>query len=112
MKSAKVLIVTIILASVVSAGFAFYKFYIARDYFVFANVSCDPTLHSCFVGDGQDTPQYYKKISKRANTIPACDGWLDQCPVLTCVQEDQNCTIEYCETGTGDSCFVQKAISE
>jgi len=104
MKGTRILILIIILASLISAGVAFYKFYIVRDYLVFANVPCDPVQHSCFIGNGQDTPQYYEKISKKANTIPVCNGWLDQCPELTCVQGDSSCTVEYCQSDTGDAC--------
>lgn len=105
MESAKVLIAIIILASLLSAGMAFYKFYIVRDYFVFANVTCDSTLNSCFVGDGDNIPRYYKKISKVANTIQICNGWQDQCPELSCEQGDPNCTVEYCQHDTGDICY-------
>lgn len=105
MKGVQILILTIILASLVSAGVAFYKFYIIRDYLVFANVSCDSTSHSCFVGDGDSAPQYYEKVSKKANAIPICNGWLNQCPELSCTQGDSSCTIEYCQSDTGDTCY-------
>lgn len=105
MKIAKITILLISLASLVSASIAFYKFYIARDYLIFANVSCDSTSHSCFVGDNGATSQYYEKVSKIANTIPVCNGWLNQCPELSCAQGDSSCTVEYCESDTGDTCY-------
>lgn len=104
MKVARILTIIIILGSLASAGTAFYKFYIARDYLIIADVSCDSNLHSCFVGDGDATPLRYEKISKRANTIPSCNGWLDQCPKLTCEQGDSSCMVEYCQPDTGDTC--------
>jgi hypothetical protein len=105
MKGAKLFTLVIILASLVSVGVAFDKFYIARDYFIFANVSCDSTLHSCFVGDGDSAPKHYEKVSRKANTIPTCNGWADQCPELTCAQNDSSCTVEYCQLDTGDTCY-------
>lgn len=105
MKGVQILILTIILASLVSASVAFYKFYIVRDYLVFASVSCDSTLYSCFVGDGDSAPRYYEKISKKANMIPVCNGWLDQCPELYCTQGDPNCIVEYCQSDTEDTCY-------
>lgn len=105
MKVGKLIILFVVLASLVSSSVAFYKFYIVRDYLVFANVSCDSTLHSCFVGDGDSAPQYYEKISKKANTIPVCNGWLNQCQELSCTQGDSSCTIEYCQSDTGDTCY-------
>jgi len=112
MKGVKLFTLVIILASVVSIGVSFYKFYIARDYLIFANISCDPALHSCFAGDGNGAPQYYEKISRMANTIPECNGWLNQCPELTCAQGDSNCTIEYCSTDTGDTCYGPVPIGQ
>lgn len=104
MKVPQIVIWLTLLVSFISASVAFYKFYIVRDYIVLANVPCDSTLHSCFVGDGDNTPQSYEEISKVANTIPACNGWQDQCPELTCDQGSFGCTITYCQLGTGDSC--------
>lgn len=105
MKGAHLVISLVILASLVSAGVAFYKFYITRDYLVFANVTCDSTLNSCFIGDGDSTPRYYETISKKANTIPVCNGWLDQCLELYCTQGDPNCIVEYCQSDTEDTCY-------
>ena len=105
MKNVHALILAVVLTSLVSASVAFYKFYVVRDYLIFANVSCDSTLYSCFVGDDDSTPKYYEKISRKANTVPICDGWLDQCPELTCVQGDSNCAVEYCQSDTEDTCY-------
>ncbi len=95
----RTLILFVIVTSIVSAGIALYTYYIEREYVVFANVSCDPGIHSCFVGDGEYTPLWYAKIAKEANSIPTCDGWLDQCAELTCDAGDESCTIEYCTEG-------------
>ena len=105
MHGTRILIALIIVASLVSAGMAFFTLYVARDYLVFANVSCDPTQHSCFVGDGENTPRYYEEVTRRANTIPACNGWFDQCQELNCADGDSSCTVQYCEQGGEDACY-------
>jgi len=112
MKGVQLFTIVIILASLISAGVAFNKFYIARNYLVFANVPCDPNLHSCFVGDGDSAPKSYEKISRKANTIPVCNGWLNQCPELICAQNDSSCSIEYCDLSTGDACNGPTPISQ
>ncbi len=106
MSVSKALILLIILGSLVSAGLAVKKFAIDRDYLVEANVSCDPTQHSCFVGDGETTPKFYEMISKKAYLIPACDGWADKCPELSCSSSDGNgCAEAFCEEGGEDICY-------
>lgn len=112
MKGVKLFTLVIILASVVSISVSFYKFYIARDYLIFSNVSCDSTLHSCFVGDSDATSQYYEKVSKIANTIPVCNGWLNQCPELSCTQGGPSCTVEYCSPDTGDTCYGPAPVGQ
>ena len=102
----RVFILLVVGALVVSASVAFYTFYIVRDYALFANVSCNPSTHSCFVGDGDTTPQFYAKLTKRANTIPACNGWLNQCPELACAAGDETCAIAYCSPGGEDTCYT------
>jgi hypothetical protein len=105
MKGARAIILLVLIGSVVSAGLAYKKFALDRDYFVYANVPCDPAAHSCFVGDGDDTPSFYEKVSKKAYLIPACDGWAGQCPVLSCSPSDgMNCAEEFCSTGGADAC--------
>lgn len=102
----RLLISFLILASLVSAALAFDKFYIRRDYIVMANIDCDPSQNSCFVGDGEDTPDYYAELSRPAYSISVCNGWADQCAPLTCDDGNPQCSIEYCTPGGDDQCSI------
>lgn len=106
MRASKILILLILVGSLLSAGLAAKKFALDRDYPVEANVPCDPTIHSCFVGDGDTNPAFYESIRKKAYLIPACDGWADQCPVLSCSPSDgEGCTETFCEEGGDTPCY-------
>ncbi len=97
MKINRILVALILVGSLCSAYLAINKYYLEKDYFVYANVSCQPTESSCFIGDGENTPLFYKSIAKKAYRIPACDGWKNECPELACETEDEDCTITYCD---------------
>jgi hypothetical protein len=104
MNVSKIVIWAVIISSLISAFVAFNKFYIHRQYLVEANVSCDTQVHSCFIGDDDNTPRYYQKVTRLASTIPECNGWAGQCPELSCTDRDLNCTVEYCIPGGSDTC--------
>ncbi len=87
------------LSILASGSMAVAKYAVARDYIVVASVTCDPQRESCFIGDGENTPEFYKVIEKNAHSIPACDGWSDQCEELSCSDDDPNCEEYQCEDG-------------
>ena len=70
---------------------------------VFANVSCEPNQESCFIGDGENTPQYYKTVSRKAYTIPFCDAWGGECAELNCAGNEA-CSVEYCQPDEETEC--------
>ncbi len=110
MRPTQLVLFTIFALSAVSAALAFNRYYVDRDYWVYAEVDCDPALHSCFIGDGETTPNFYEHMQRKAYAIPACDGWKDECKVLTCapVESDELCSIAYCSTDAGDQCYTEQ----
>lgn len=106
MPTTRFLLEGIILASIASSLVAFYVFFLTRDYWVYANVPCDPSQYSCFIGDGEAAPQFYKIIEKKAYAIPPCDAWAGECYLLACsLTDNENVCIEtYCSPDSGDSC--------
>src|SRR5689334_21394813 len=94
-----VLIALIFIATALSA----VHYFIQRDYLVVANVTCDPQLYSCFVGDGEDLPEFYMTVSKPASQIPACNAWKDECSELSCNGET-GCEETYCLPDSEDTC--------
>lgn len=102
--SSRTILCLILLGSVVTALIAVVQLYVNRDYYVLANIACDPTKASCFVGDGIDAPDFYSTIEKKAHDIPACDGWNDACPQLSCGPGDADCSEIFCE---GEECYSE-----
>ncbi len=93
----------IVAGSVLSIALAFNKYYIERDYFVYANVACQPDFNSCFIGDGENAPSFYKTIAKKAYLIPACDAWQDECTALSCDAPNEECIATYCDPDSGET---------
>ncbi len=103
----KWIFLVVFIAAALTVAMAFNKYYIQRDYLVFANVSCDPGQHSCFIGDGESTPDYYSMIFKRAYLIPPCDAWADECAELTCLPSDSyGCTHQFCDPASDENCTL------
>ncbi|MEN9390127.1 MAG: hypothetical protein RLZZ283_227 [Candidatus Parcubacteria bacterium] len=102
---AKWIFLVIFIATALTVAITFYKYYILQDYLVFQNVTCDPARDSCFIGDGEYTPEYYSVISKKAYLIPECDAWAGECVELTCSPSDgDGCTQEFCEASADVEC--------
>ena len=91
--------------SVLSAALAVDRFYLKKDYFVYANVPCDTTLYSCFIGDGDSAPQFYMEVQKKAYAIPPCDARGGTCGTLACAESENDCSVTYCSSDAGDSCY-------
>lgn len=90
------LIFLIVVGAVVSSGLAWKRFYVDRNYYIYAQVPCDPLVNSCFIGEGTGASQYYKKIQKLAYLVPACNGWNEACPPLKCEPNEPQCKETYC----------------
>lgn len=102
--------ILIIVVALGAAGISALRYYKFGDYWVTANVECDPALESCFVGDGEDYPESYKTVHKKAYSIPACNAWGDECLPLSCEQEGDSCYEVHCDVASGDECV--EAIEE
>jgi hypothetical protein len=100
----RTLISVIFIASLLSILMAINHFYIQRNYYIYAQVPCDPYTHSCFIGDGEGSTRFYKEIQKMAYAIPACDGWKEACPPLRCEPGEQLCSETYCTSGGDVAC--------
>lgn len=81
------------------------NFYVLRNYMVYAEVSCNPDTHSCFIGDGVISPDFYSKVHKKAFLIESCDQWAGNCRELSCSLNDgAKCSQEYCSGIEGTTC--------
>jgi hypothetical protein len=95
-KGLSVLRICLMLMALTAISLSAAKYLYYHDYTIEVNVPCNSASENCFVGDGQDTPLTYKKIEKKAFEIAPCNGWLNECPVLTCQGNDLNCDTTYC----------------
>ena len=122
-KTANIIFYTILaLLILASVGVTFYKIVILKDYQIVAEVSCDPTTEKCFVYEcnpddddacsqnPEERISYYKKISKKANTIYLCEKTEEKIGCgeeLYCVDNEQDCSYTVCDSnnlGEGEKC--------
>lgn len=88
---------------IIAAIAAFSHFIIFKNYIVFANVVCNPSEHSCFIGDGETTPVYFKEIARPAYSIPIC-AWRGECAIEDCMTKDLTCIEMYCTEDSEIAC--------
>lgn len=95
----------------VIASFSFYKYFIAKDYYVRIEVPCDREKEICFIYDCEaqgdeciagEEVYYYKILKKKASKIPLCDPVDPYCSANDCVA-GMDCTIIECNPDI-DSC--------
>lgn len=110
----KIIFTTVGISLFLSMGITFCRYYILRDYIIYAEVACDPNKEKCFVRhcteDDLDPcdflhvkyTRYYKIVRKIASHIPLCNQNIEQCPPLTCQPSEENCEIITCTEGYND----------
>jgi len=116
----KVLFFIFILMILAVVGVVYYRYVILRDYYMQAQVECDPQTEKCFMtecdpADDSECPanpdervSYYKIIEKKAYAIPLCDPTDKSCPPLTCAG-DLSCHETFCDEnnlGDGEACAI------
>lgn len=96
------LICGLILVLTASVYWGYRVFFIERDFIVESITTCDPKTESCFMSCdvGECDTEYYKKITKKAYTIPVCNEAIETCEPLICENGEPDCTIEYCSLDT------------
>ena len=89
----------------VSISAKYYKFAIAKDFYVSSELNCDPETEACFIWDCNltdaacdQTP--YKYIWKYAANIPACDPRTRECGELQCQNSEDDCEVIHCSEET------------
>ena len=113
----------------VLVGFAYWSIVIQRDYQITAQVSCDPSVESCYVttcdpADDNTCPatesertSYYKIINKNALDIYICEKSEKKfgCePELSCADNEFKCSYTLCDSKSladGESCSSQTSTS-
>lgn len=112
-KSSIVLGVLLALVIIGSVSAIFYRTFIAKDYLITAQISCDPATESCFVikcdpaietCDGTEEVVYYKLLSRNAKQALSCkndDG--TTCIATACAPGEAGCEITTCDPAEADA---------
>ncbi len=121
----KVLVAGVISLSLLSIGWAGYKYFVQQDYVVQASVDCDPSLEVCFVAecdpeeeecslDPAENTTYYKIIEKSARSVSLCTD--EDCGPMACGASDTTCVEILCDPvtaeETGDACSTADSLTE
>lgn len=115
-KKAKIVFFLFIFGVLVLSLFVYKKYFLDRDYTIFAEIPCDPITESCFVsvcdpeeeectGSVEEDTMYSKKIEKHAGLIPLCDPNTEGCVVDQCDAESTNCGVILCNVNE-DECSL------
>lgn len=107
-KQSKIFFLVFFLLIAGSVAVTYYRYVVARDYLIQAEMECDPYTEACFVyvcdpeaeectGDPVEDTSYYKLITRNAKNIPLCDPAEEGCEALTCPAGEAECEIMYCD---------------
>ncbi|HBU07509.1 MAG TPA: hypothetical protein DEB09_05510 [Candidatus Magasanikbacteria bacterium] len=112
-KKSKILVYIFFSLIVIVVVFTFYKFIIAKDYYIRLETTCEPTKEHCFVNecnpeeeecpaDPAEGISYYKIIEEKASAIPDCSLSGEECPEIFCA-EGEDCQEIFCDPETNDT---------
>ena len=99
------LAVSILIVFAAAAAWNYHTYFIAQDYVVLDYVSCDPASEACFAEMCEEDAEecddtQYKKMEKRAWTVPACARDDEECLELSCEPGEEACIVTYCSEDT------------
>ncbi len=113
---------------VLSVGATYYRYVVARDYFVTFEAPCDPEVESCFLyecdpeavdaecsGDPAEDTYYYKNMQKKAYALRNCVGDPGGCVEATCAEGEEDCMEIQCGSLNANSdgeCYGPGLIGE
>lgn len=109
-RGSKIFFLVLALLIIGSIGFTFWRIFIAKDYQIIAEVSCDTMTESCFFYEDEDGAYTYKIISKKAANIYACEqteNKIDCNEELSCLENEEDCEYMVCdpaELADGEVC--------
>lgn len=121
-KKSKIVFALFILMIIAATGLSFYRYFIRENYYIRAQVSCDPAIQNCFehICDPEaeegcssvisERTSYYKFIEKKAYLIPRCDPQVDpSCDPMFCAS-GSDCREIICDGSIvteGDHCATK-----
>lgn len=108
------IVFAVFLLSVLLVTFSVYsKYFLDREYPIFAEVPCDPVAEVCFVyhcdfetdectGAVEEDTSYYKKVERKAASFPLCDPNDETCVVTSCATDEVECAVTLCDPADGE----------
>lgn len=101
---------------IAGVGFACYKkFVIDSSYLIHAEAACDPLVETCFIyscdpeidectdDPDENTPYYYKEVTRSANQLPSCDPNSEECFFARCNEDEVGCSVTLCNPDDSES---------
>ncbi|MFZ2190178.1 MAG: hypothetical protein WA057_02730 [Candidatus Magasanikiibacteriota bacterium] len=112
-KKSQILVYIFFSLIIVVLVFTFYKFIVAKDYYIRFETTCEPTKEYCFVkecnseeeecpADPAEGISYYKIIEEKASAIPSCNLDGEDCPEIFC-NNGEDCQEILCDSETNDT---------
>jgi len=110
-KKSKIFFIVFFSLALAAMVISFYKYFILKDYYIKAEVECNPGQEKCFMvacdpASDSECPEnpderisYYKIVEKKARDIPLCDVDSPDCQALVC-QEGEDCQEIFCDETT------------
>ncbi|MDD5750164.1 MAG: hypothetical protein PHU56_00735 [Candidatus Pacebacteria bacterium] len=107
-RKSKIFFIVFFFLVLAGVGVSFCKYFVLKDYYIRAEVECDPRMENCFMAEcdplsDDECPEspderisYYKIVEKKAYDIPLCDSDSPDCQPFTCGQSD-NCREIFCD---------------
>lgn len=84
-KQSIIIFIFLTILTIGSIFFGYYKYILEEDFLIYAQVSCDPEIESCFVYEDGEEIWDYKIIYKKAYQAPKCEPLSEEgCPELSC----------------------------
>lgn len=106
-------------------SFCYYKYVFQKDYPIYAEASCDPSIEICFVyncdreteectGNPEEDTYYYKEVRRIASQFPDCDPNGEDCLIDHCGESEVGCSVSLCDPEDAElTCtLVEDFVSE
>lgn len=110
----KILFAVFLLVVFALGFFCYYKFVLQKEYLVYAEADCDPSVEVCFIyncdleagecsGDPEEDTYYYKEVRRMANQFPDCNPQSEGCLIDRCGEGEIGCSVSLCNSEDAES---------
>lgn len=109
----KAVFVIFLLSVLLLTLLVYKKYFIDKEYLIYAEIPCDPATEICFVyhcdpgeeectGIPEEDTTYYKKIERGAAFFPTCDPNEESCAISSCEKDSSDCVVTVCDVSDAE----------